>query len=141
LQSLVAVARARLVQVKPFIRGRTISYMSGLYGPSAERLRYSDCLGVKVSSLAFKLRKLLVGFIPRGISEGDLLRQMKTSDFLIKNLGEGVDANLKLASGLTELGILGGKCGVLGLVEQDLGKGLIGERAAHDEGRVTGGTS
>jgi len=66
---------------------------------------------------------------------------MKTSDFLIKNLGEGVDTNLKLSSGLAELGILGGERSVLRLVEQDLGKGLIGERAAHDKGRVTGGTS
>jgi len=66
---------------------------------------------------------------------------MKTSDFLIENLGEGIDANLKLASGLTELGILGSECGVLSLIEQDLGEGLIGERAAHDKGRVTGGTS
>lgn len=66
---------------------------------------------------------------------------MKTSDFLIKNLGESIDTNLKLASGLAELGILGGECSVLRLVEQDLGKGLIGKRAAHDKGRVTGGTS
>lgn len=65
---------------------------------------------------------------------------MKTSDGLIKNLGENVNSNSertclgKLDEGLTELGIVD-------FEKSNLGKDLVGERARHDERRVAGGTS
>lgn len=66
--------------------------------------------------------------------------QVLDSDLLVKLLGEDVDANILLAGG-AELDVLLGESLVLGLVQGDLGKDLVGERAGHDEGRVTGGTA
>lgn len=59
--------------------------------------------------------------------------EMETGNLLIKNLGKSVDTNFELSSGLLELGVLVGECLVLGVEQQDLGKGLVGERAGHDE--------
>mmetsp|Transcript_21159 Transcript_21159/g.32158 ORF Transcript_21159/g.32158 Transcript_21159/m.32158 type:complete len:342 (-) Transcript_21159:337-1362(-) len=54
---------------------------------------------------------------------------MKTGNLLIKNLGENVNLSmLVLVSSLLN-------------PKLDLGKGLIGERARHDERRMSGGTS
>jgi hypothetical protein len=65
---------------------------------------------------------------------------MEKSDLLVEDLGQDVDANVELAS-LAKLNVLVAKLLISGLVQHDLGKDLVGERAGHDEGRVTGGTS
>jgi hypothetical protein len=66
--------------------------------------------------------------------------KVKTGDLLVEDLGEDVDANIELA-GLGELDVLLAPSRVAGLVQHDLGKDLVGERARHDEGRVAGGTA
>jgi hypothetical protein len=65
---------------------------------------------------------------------------MEKGDLLVKDLGQDVDTDIELA-GLAELDVLVAERLVRGLVQHDLGKDLVGERAGHDEGRVTGGTS
>lgn len=72
---------------------------------------------------------------------GTEVGEVETGNLLVENLGENVDTNVELAGGLGELGVLAGESGVLGLVQHDLGKDLVGERAGHDERGVTGGTS
>lgn len=54
--------------------------------------------------------------------------EMQKGDLLVKDLGQGVHANLELAS-LAELDVLLTEGLVLCLVEQDLGKDLVGEGA------------
>ena len=66
--------------------------------------------------------------------------QVAASDLLIQLLGENVDTDGLLAGG-TELNVLAAESGILGLEESDLSKDLVGERARHDEGRVTSGTA
>lgn len=66
--------------------------------------------------------------------------EVKGSDLLVEDLGDEVDANWLLA-GSTEFDVFLAECSVLGLEEEDLSKDLVGERAGHDEGRVTGGTA
>jgi hypothetical protein len=66
--------------------------------------------------------------------------QVEKRNLLIKNLGQGVNTNVELASG-TELNVLLGESLILGLVQHDLGKDLVGEGAGHDEGGVTSGAS
>ena len=66
--------------------------------------------------------------------------QVAASDLLIQLLGENVDTDGLLAGG-TELNVLVAESGILGLEESDLSKDLVGERAGHDEGRVTSGTA
>ena len=66
--------------------------------------------------------------------------QVKERNGLIKDLGEDVDTNIELA-GLAELNVLGTESSILGLEQHDLCKNLVGERARHNEGRVTSGTS
>jgi hypothetical protein len=69
----------------------------------------------------------------------DVLKMQK-SDLLIENLGKHVNADIELAS-LAELNVLGSEVSVATLVQVDLSKDLICERAGHDEGRMAGGTS
>lgn len=64
---------------------------------------------------------------------------MKLGNGLIQNLWENVDANLELL-GLAEFDVLLTERSILALEQHDLSKNLVGERAGHDEGRVTGGT-
>ena len=66
---------------------------------------------------------------------------METGDLLVEDLGEDVDTDGELAGGLGELGVLAGEGLVLALVQHDLGKNLVGERAGHDERRVASGAS
>ena len=66
--------------------------------------------------------------------------QMKEGNGLVQNLRKDIDTNIELA-GLAELNILGTESSILGLEQQDLCKNLVGERARHNEGRVTSGTS
>ena len=66
--------------------------------------------------------------------------QVAASDLLVKLLGQDVDADGLLASGL-ELNVLVAESNVLGLEESDLRKDLVGEGAGHDERRVTSGTA
>lgn len=66
--------------------------------------------------------------------------EVKTSNFLIEDLGQQVNAQVE-GSGLLELGELGAELLVVGVEQRDLGKNLVGERAAHDEARVTSGTA
>jgi hypothetical protein len=65
---------------------------------------------------------------------------MEESNLLVKDLGQNVDTNIEL-TGLAELDVLVAKLLIGGLVQHDLGKDLVGERAGHDERRVAGGTS
>lgn len=71
-----------------------------------------------------------------GINVGE----MEIGDLLIELLRQGVYANVELAR-VSELDVLLGEVVVTGLVEVDLGEDLVGERARHDERRVTGGTA
>lgn len=76
--------------------------------------------------------------------------EVEEGDLLVEDLWEGVDTDVELlgrsrgvgASGLTggagELDVLLSELLVTGLVQHDLGKDLVGERAGHDEGRVAG---
>lgn len=66
--------------------------------------------------------------------------KVETGDLLVEDLGENVDTDLELV-GLGELNVLLDPGLVVGLEEHDLGKDLVGERAGHDEGRVTSGTT
>jgi hypothetical protein len=66
--------------------------------------------------------------------------QVKKSDLLVENLGQNVDTDIEL-TGLAELDVLVAELLVGGLVQHDLGKNLVGERAGHDERRVTSGAS
>ena len=66
--------------------------------------------------------------------------EVKKSDLLIKDLGEDIDTDIELA-GLAELNVLVAKCLILGLVQHDLSEDLVGERARHDERRVSSSTS
>lgn len=115
--------------------------MSDLKGPSTGRDKYSACLADRVSSLTFKLQLGLAIFPQEIRQEGILLVQMKTSNLLVQDLGESVYANLELASSLLEFRVFLGESLVLRIVEENLGKGLVGERARHDERRVASGTS
>ena len=65
---------------------------------------------------------------------------MQQRNLLVEYLGQSVNANLELAS-LAELNVLLAKGLVLCLVQQDLGKDLVGEGAGHDEGGVAGGAA
>lgn len=58
---------------------------------------------------------------------------MKTGNLFVQDLGESVHANFKFAGGLLEFGVLLGECRVLCVEEENLGKGLVGERTGHDE--------
>ena len=58
--------------------------------------------------------------------------KVEVGDLLVKDLGQGVDADLELAR-VAELDELLGEGIVTGLVEVDLGKDLVGERAGHDK--------
>ena len=66
--------------------------------------------------------------------------QVKTGNLLVEDLGQDVDTDGLLARG-TELDVLLAEGSILSLEEGDLSKDLVGERAGHDEGRVTSGTS
>jgi len=66
--------------------------------------------------------------------------QVEFSNGLVQNLGEDIDANLKLL-GFAKLDVLLAESLILALVQHDLCKNLVGERAGHDEGRVASGTS
>lgn len=68
------------------------------------------------------------------------VRQVQLSDLLVEDLGQDVDAEGQLLS-LGESGVLGTEGLVLGLVQHDLGKDLVAERAGHDEGGVSSGTA
>jgi len=57
---------------------------------------------------------------------------VQKGDLLVQDLGESVDTNVELAGG-AELDVLLAESLVLGLVQHDLGKDLVGERAGHDE--------
>jgi len=57
--------------------------------------------------------------------------QVESGDLLIQYLGEHIDTDFELASSLSKLNILLGEGLVLSLVEKDLSKDLVGERAAH----------
>jgi hypothetical protein len=63
---------------------------------------------------------------------GIYVRQVKSSNLLIENLRQNVDANFELL-GLAKLDVLLSKSLILTLEQQDLSKDLIGERAGHDE--------
>lgn len=66
--------------------------------------------------------------------------EVKSSDRLVEDLGDEVDTDWLLASG-TEFDVFLAESSVLSLEEEDLSKDLVGERARHDEGRVTSSTS
>lgn len=73
------------------------------------------------------------------VSQGGKLNvdvsQVKTSNFLVQDLGQDIDLLLQLAD-LSELDILLLELLVVVLVEQDLSKHLVGEAARHDKGAV-----
>lgn len=66
--------------------------------------------------------------------------KVETGDLLVEDLGEDEDTNVELV-GLGELDVLLTPGLVGGLEQHDLSKNLVGERAGHDEGRVTGSTA
>lgn len=66
--------------------------------------------------------------------------QMESGNGFIQDLWENVNANLELLR-LAELDVLLAEGLVLTLVQHDLGKDLVGERAGHNERRVTSGTA
>ena len=66
--------------------------------------------------------------------------QVEKGDLLVENLGQNVDTDIEL-TGLAELDVLVAELLIRGLVQHDLGKDLVGERAGHDEGRVTSSAS
>lgn len=66
--------------------------------------------------------------------------QVEQSNLLVEDLGENVDTDIEL-TGLAELDVLVAELLISGLVQHDLGKDLVGERAGHDEGGVAGGAS
>jgi hypothetical protein len=64
--------------------------------------------------------------------------KVEKSDLLVEDLGQNVDTHIKLA-GLAKLDVLVAELFIGGLVQHDLGKNLVGERARHDKRRVTSG--
>lgn len=66
--------------------------------------------------------------------------EVETSDLLVEDLGQDIDANIELAS-LGKLNILLSESLVVGLVQHDLGKDLVGEGARHDERGMAGSTA
>jgi hypothetical protein len=66
--------------------------------------------------------------------------KVETGDLLVENLGEDIDTNVELV-GLGELDVLLTPGLVGGLVQHDLGKDLVGERARHNERRVASSTA
>ena len=58
-------------------------------------------------------------------------RQMEPGDLLIQDLREHIDTDFELASSLSKLDVLLSESLILSLVEKDLSKDLVGERAAH----------
>ena len=66
--------------------------------------------------------------------------QVEEGNLLIEDLGKDVDTDFLLAGG-AELGVLLAEGSVLSLEQGDLSENLVGERAGHDEGGVTSGTS
>ena len=58
--------------------------------------------------------------------------EVEKSDLLVEDLGEDVDTNIELA-GLAKLNVLVAESLVGGLVQHDLSKDLVGERARHDK--------
>ena len=66
--------------------------------------------------------------------------EVETGDLLVEDLGKDIDLLLEFA-GLGELDVLLRESLVVVLVQHDLGKDLVGERAGHDERRVAGGTA
>lgn len=89
--------------------------------------------------------------------------EVEKGDLLVKDLGQDVDADvhaldvalglglldsldgasgvLLALNGASELDVLLGELLVASLVQHDLGKDLVGERAGHDERAVAGGTA
>lgn len=68
------------------------------------------------------------------------VRQVELGDLLVEDLWENIDTDIELL-GLAELNVLLAESSILGLVQHDLCKDLVGERARHDEGRVASGAS
>lgn len=66
--------------------------------------------------------------------------QVQQSDLLVEDLGKSVHANVEFA-GSSELDVFLAESLVLSLEQHDLSQHLVGERAGHDEGRVTSGTT
>lgn len=66
--------------------------------------------------------------------------QVEKSDLLVEDLGEDVNTDIKLAS-LAKLDVLVAELLISSLVQHDLGKDLVGERAGHDERGVASGAS
>jgi hypothetical protein len=66
--------------------------------------------------------------------------KVEKGDLLVEDLGQNVDTDVELA-GLAELDVLVAELLIGGLVQHDLSKDLVGERAGHDKGRVTSSTS
>lgn len=66
--------------------------------------------------------------------------QVELSNSLVQDLGQDVNTNVELLGG-TELDVLLAECGILGLVQQDLSKNLVGERARHNERGVSSSAS
>jgi hypothetical protein len=66
--------------------------------------------------------------------------QVQESNLFVENLWKNINTDVKLAS-LSKFRELVAKGLVSGLVQQDLRKDLVGERAGHDEGRVSSSTA
>jgi hypothetical protein len=66
--------------------------------------------------------------------------QVELGNLLVEDLGQDVHADGALAL-VAELDVLGAESSISSLVESDLSQDLVGERAGHDEGRVTGSTT
>jgi hypothetical protein len=101
----------------------------------------------RIECLHFGLERTLdskAKVLSLGVGEGSQLSldvvQVQLGNLLIQNLGENEDTDIELAS-LAELNVLLGPSLVSGLVQGNLGKDLVGERAGHDERRVAGSTA
>ena len=68
------------------------------------------------------------------------MRQVELGDLLVEDLWKNVDTDWELL-GLAELDVLLSESSILALEQHDLGKDLVGERAGHHEGGVSGGTT
>ena len=68
------------------------------------------------------------------------MRQVESGDFLVQDLGQDIDTDLKLLS-FPELDVFLTKCLIFTLIQHDLGEDLVGEGAGHDERGVACGTS
>ena len=66
--------------------------------------------------------------------------KVELGNLLVEDLGENVDTDVESA-GLGKGNVLLAESLVLGLVQHDLSKDLVGEGAGHDERRVTSGTA